>query len=240
MNKLYKYIRDVIYPFLLIIFVGTLLSVIIYYVVYSIVGYNVLADPSQERRLDGISKILGLSISITGFVSIIITIIQSRQSLQRDIQQSSVDLFKELRSEKFIDARRRAWIVKEKWYDEKGYKEKLIKYNFSSRDKVKDEGLDHDMKVVYQLFEFYLLVSVYEGNEKILKALRYFYYGWWRHFLYDFASEIEGNTKTNDMLKNPGVHYLQDISYIATLQRLDILCGLECIPRETVLHFDGG
>jgi Tfp pilus assembly protein PilV len=65
---------------------------------------------------------LGVAISVTGFVSIIITIIQSRQSIQQDIQQSSVDLFKELRSEKFIDARRRAWIVKEKWYGELGYK----------------------------------------------------------------------------------------------------------------------
>ncbi|RYE13480.1 MAG: hypothetical protein EOP45_21125 [Sphingobacteriaceae bacterium] len=115
-----------------------------------------------------------------------------------------------------------------------------MQYNFSERGKVINENLDEDIKVVYQLLEFYLLVSVYEGNQNVLKALRYFYYGWWRHFLYDFAFEIESVTKTNEILKNGHTDYLQDISYIATLQRLDKLCGLENVPKDIVMHFDGG
>lgn len=239
MNNYKRYVSGFLAPFFAIVLIGILLSYFLYYLINWVLGYDVLLEPSYEKRLDGLVKILGLSISITGFISIVITIIQSRESLQRDIRQSSVDLFKELRNESFINARRRAWLVKEKWYNDKEYKQKLIAYNFSNRGKNDIEEFNNDIRVVYQLLEFYLLVSVYEGNESNLKALRYFYYGWWRHFLYDFAIEIETNSRVNYSV-DYRTSYFKDISYIATLKRLDKLCSLEKIPHHTMLHFDGG
>lgn len=240
MKRLKEYFQTFVYPFTLILLVGLLLTIAIYKCTHWAIGYDILNEVSYEKRLDGIVKILGVSISITGFVSIIVTIIQSRESIKRDIQKNSVDLFKELRNKEFIDARKKAWLVKEKWYNLDGYKQELITHNFTSNKASINTELDEEIQVVYRLLEFYLLVSIYEGNENVLKALRYFYYGWWRHFLYDFASEIENNTKTNNILRESEVEYLHNISYTATLKRLDKLCGLQKIPEETILHFDGG
>lgn len=204
------------------------------------VGYDIFKEPDKDKRLDGLIKILGTSISITGFVSIIVTIIQSRKTIQKDLQQSTIDLFKEFRSEKFKNTRDRVWGLMNNWMQTEGFKQKFIDYNFKQDNKKVEEELDKDIKALYDMLEFYLILSVYEGNENVLKALRYFYYGWYRHFLYDIAKEIESNRQVNPLLSSYKTSYLSDLSYVSNLERLDRLCGLDKIPKNTIIHFDGG
>jgi hypothetical protein len=234
------YLRNFVYPFALIVLVGTFLTIILLFILYHGIGYNLFAEVDPDKRLDSFVKVLGVSISITGFVSIIVTIIQSRQTIQHDIKQRSVDLFRELRNEAFIDARATAWQAKEKWEKDKSYMTRLIDYNFSGRNDGKDETLNKEIKAIYQMMEFYLLVSVYDGNESNLKTLRYFYYGWWRNFLYAFGGEVEARTKTHECLSKPGITYLGDISYTRSFRRLDKIAGLDGIAEYTRLHDDGG
>lgn len=244
MYQLNNILRKFVYPFLLIILMGMALSVVFYFVLAGLADYDVLTLRDHEKRLDGITKILGVSIAVTGFVSIIFSIIQSRESIQHSVDESVIELFRDLRSPEFIESRRRAWIIKEKWFQDDGvYKQKFLDYNFSTRkEKIKKDQkeLDEDIKAVYQLIEFYLLVSSYKGSVRLMKQLRFFYYGWWRHFLYDFAHEIERTTKTSPKLQDPKSTYLRDISYTGTLERLDRLCGFQGMDRTLVLHEDGG
>lgn len=228
-------------PLFLAILLGSiLLSIGVYFSMNYVIGFDILLENDYSKKLDSLCKIVGISISLIGFVSIIITINQSRKSIQRDVQQNSVELFKELRNQEFLSARRRAWKVKEKWYNEEGYRYNLIIYNFQKISEQTNPELDQEIKDVYQLLEFYLLVSQYEGNPAVLKSLRYFYYGWWRPFLYDFAYQIENNSKVNEQIKNEQSSYFEDISYTNTLRRLDQLCGLSKFPENTIFHFDGG
>lgn len=93
--------------------------------------------------------------------------------------------------------------------------------------------------MVYELLEFYLIASSLENHESILKSLRYFYYGWWRHFLYDVGGEIESRRGIHEDVKKNNSDYLDNISYVKNLERLDMLCGLENLPKDISIHANG-
>ncbi|WP_406684341.1 hypothetical protein N1F78_01020 [Seonamhaeicola sp. MEBiC1930] len=240
MKKFKEYFIDLIYPFVLIILLGILFSIIIYFFIDIFVGYDIFNEPIKEKRLDGTLKIIGTAISITGFISIIVAIIYSKKSIQRDIQKGTIELFQEFNDERFKEIRTKAWVVKEKWEKKKNYRKKFIDHNFHNPKQKKDEELEEEINVIYKLLEFYLVISTFEENKTILQSLRYFYYGWWRPFLYDISSEIESNRKINEIIKTSKSDYLDNISYTQSLERLDRICGLEKIPKNTIIHFDGG
>lgn len=238
-QKTKEHFQDLVYPFILIVLLGILFSIIIYFVTNTIIEYDVLVEPDKDKKLDALIKIIGISISITGFLSIIVTIIQTKKSVQRDIQQTTIHLFKEFNSDSFRDKRTRGWEVMEKWYSEDGYKKRFLEYNLGETITTKDEELGKDIRAIYTLLEFYLVVSVNGTNKDLLKAVRYFYYGWWRHFLYDIGEELENLRKVDNILLRRDNDYLKSISYIEHLNKLDKLCGLENIPTETKLHLNG-
>lgn len=238
-QKTKEHFQDLVYPFILIVLLGALFSIIIYFATNTIIEYDVLVEPDKDKRLDALIKIIGISISITGFLSIIVTIIQTKKSVQRDIQQTTTHLFKEFNSDSFRDKRTRGWGVMEKWYSEKDYKKRFLEYNLGETVTTKDEELGKDIRAIYTLLEFYLVVSVNGSNDDLLKAVRYFYYGWWRHFLYDVGKELENTRKVNTTLLKRDSNYLKSISYIEHLNKLDKLCGLENIPTDIKIHLNG-
>jgi hypothetical protein len=120
------------------------------------------------------------------------------------------------------------------------YRQELMDYNFSDRYLVKSPELDVGIRSVYELLEFYLLISVYDDNKNNLQALRYYYYGWWRQFLYEFANEVEYRTKIDQGIDEHHPTYRKDISYTSSLERLDRLCGFENLPKNFKIHGDGG
>ncbi|WP_339715471.1 hypothetical protein [uncultured Kriegella sp.] len=161
-KKLRLYFLELIGPFILIVLLGILLSIVIYFFVNIFIDYDVFSEPINDKRLDSTLKIMGTAISLTGFISIIVAIIYSKKSIQRDIQKKTIELFREFNGERFKKIRSEAWIVKEKWENKKKYKEKLIEYNFAKSGKKEDKELADDTKVVYQLLEFYLVISTFE------------------------------------------------------------------------------
>lgn len=239
-KKLKLYFFELIYPFFLILLLGILFSTVIYFFINVFVEYDILTEPHNNIRLDGTIKIIGTAISLTGFISIIVAIIYSKKSIQRDAQKGAIELFQEFNGKEFKKTRTKAWAVKYKWENEKNYKKKFLNYNFSNAVKKDDKKLNKEINVVYKLLEFYLVISTYKENKDILQSLRYFYYGWWRPFLYDIANEIENNRKINNKVQEAKSDYIENIMYTRNLERLDQICGLENIPRDTKIHLDGG
>lgn len=240
MSKIKSYFIELIYPFILIVLLGILFFIIIYWFVDIFVGYNIFNESDKVKRLDATIKILGTSISLTGFISIIVAIIYSKKSIQQDIQKGTIELFQEFNGERFKSIRGEAWKVKEKWYNEKNYRKRFLDYNLNIADRKTNKELDKDIGVIYELLEFYLIVSSYDGNQQILRSLRYFYYGWWRPFLYDIGGEIEKNRGINPILFQTKNEYIDNISYVKNLEKLDEICGLQKIAKDIEIHYDGG
>lgn len=197
-------------------------------------------------------SIFSLAVSLTAFASIIFTLQQTRNDNQNELKQITIDLFKELRGAHFRDARDKAWQVKSKWdKNQKGYQKKLLIAMFT--DKTNSEsGVEiskEQIQAIYDLIGFYSMLSLYEGNETHLKALNYFYYGWWRKFLYELALEKDSRRSTDlfieDDLKNGKVkfdrdEYIKNISFVSSLKRLDGLCGFKNLPIDFEIHKSGG
>lgn len=240
MKKLKEYLVDLLLPFILMVLLGTFFTYAIHLVLVGLFQYNLFDLLDQEKRVDAFTKIIGVAISLTGFLSIILTIIQSRRNIQREIQKNTIDLFREFRSEKVKQARNRAWAVRDKWYNNETYKAEYLKFNFDNPDNVENEQLSNDTNAIYDILEFYLIVSAYDGNKDVIKAFRYFYYGWWRPFLYEVATEIETHRKCNPLLNTYSPEYIDGVSFTKNLEKLDKMCGFQKIPRYIELHFDGG
>lgn len=119
MEKIKTYLKELIYPFTLIILLGVLFSIIIYFLLDFVIDYDILSETDKEKRLDASIKIIGTSISITGFISIIFAIVHSKKNIQREIQKGTIELFKEFNGERFRKVRQEAWVIKEKWYNKK-------------------------------------------------------------------------------------------------------------------------
>lgn len=238
MKKFRLFVRDIIFPISVIIILGLVMTILLYYIVDRAIGYHILTESNSEKKLEGFVKIIGISISITGFASLIITIIQSRKSEKQTIQESTISLYKEFRSENFKLKRSRAWKVLTKWFDEVGYKESLLSYHLGNPEEV-NQDFNEDINAIHGMLEFYMIISVYSENEESLKALNYFYYGWWRHFLYDYSICVESHRVINPIVSKYAKSYLYDVSYSSHLIKLDKLCGLSHIPKNTKIHNDG-
>ena len=238
MRKTRILIRDVILPISLIVLLGLFMTIMLYFIVDRAVGYHLLNESNSEKKLEGFVKIIGVSISITGFASLIITIIQFRKHQKQTIQESTISLYKEFRGIEFKDTRARAWRAATKWYDEAEYKASLSEYGIGEKT-VTNIEYDKDLKAIYSILEFYMIISVYNEGEEALKALNFFYYGWWRHFLYDFSLVMEESRSVNPLIHKLAKNYLVDVSYTSHLRKLDKLCGLSKIPITVKIHRNG-
>ncbi|GAB3754875.1 hypothetical protein [Spirosoma pomorum] len=79
------------------------------------------------------------------------------------------------------------------------------------------------MGAIYDLFSFYAILSQYEDCSETIKNCEYFYYGWWRKFLYEFAHdlrEIRALSSNRDLEE-----YRRTISYLPSLKKLDKIMG---------------
>lgn len=237
---MFKDIKGLLYPLLTIFLSGILCTILLHYLVVSVIGYNLFEEPDAVKKLDALTKLLTISIAITGFLSIIFTIIHSRKNIQREIKKNSVDLFQIFRSEKIRNARSLGWRVKQKWTNDTSYKQEFLKFLFNNPDSEPNADLLKETDAIYDLLEFYHLVGNYEGDCEHLKSYRYFYYGWWRRFLYEMAYQIESHRKVNPLVHVHCPDYLDNISYTKDLQQVDKLCGLENIPIHEDIHLNGG
>lgn len=239
MKTIQQYFRDLFFPFIVLTSFAILFSIIVYVFIDIALGYDVINEPDKAKKLDAIIKILTTSISITGFISVIFAIIYSQKNIQREIQNRTIELFKEFNSNRFKEIRSKAWIIKHKWYNDKNYKNRFLELSYNSTLRKADHEIDREISVVYELLEFYLIVSSCEGNESILRGVRYFYYGWWRPFLYDVGSEIEDRRGICPIVTSIKNDYVDNISYIKNLEKLDKICGLDKIPKDMIIHGDG-
>lgn len=240
MTRIKEYLKDLYRPVIVMTSLGLVITIIIHFLSIALFDYNVFLEKDGDKRLDGFLKILGVAISVTGFLSIILTIIESRKNIQREIQKNTVDLFREFRSEKLRKARNDGWEVKKKWFGQEDYKQKYLNHNFNNPTEIPNAELEIDTHAVYDLLEFYMVLSSSEITQDVLKTFRFFYYGWWRKFLYSIAEEIEKKRKMNlEVLKNSPA-YVESLSFTNNLKKLDKLCGFEGIKPDEELHFDGG
>jgi len=214
-----------IYLILLFIF-SIFITLIVYYFYYYI--------PINDIDYGRWEKSISTGISSASFIAIIITIKVWQDTDRRNINQVTLILFEKFRDDRFYKIRAKAWIVKNKWDNEKGYKERLISSSFENVKLLNKGQLDEDMKSIRDLIEFYTILSGCTGSEEAMRVCRYFYYGWWRRFLYEIARIHDDYYKPINILnehnKKDYENYTTAISYTEKLKKLDQLCHMD--------HFD--
>ncbi|TYA74930.1 hypothetical protein [Seonamhaeicola marinus] len=241
MKEFKDYLKTLFVPFLLISSIGLLTIVLTHLLLYFLFDYHIFQpEKTTDEKVAEFLNILTPAISIVGFLSIILTIVYTRKSILRELNSGTQELFSLFRSEKNEALRYRAWEVKQKWENEPGYKKKLIDYKYGEREETKNKKLNKDINSVFEILEFYLMLSNYHDNKQLFKSYRYFYYGWWRKFLYDIGGEIEKSRKCNENIRKSHPDYFKAISYTESLKRLDEICGFHDIPIDEEIHYDGG
>ncbi|GAB4015296.1 hypothetical protein GCM10028808_40240 [Spirosoma migulaei] len=185
-------------------------------------------------------KAIQIAVSITGFLSLLISVKIWQDSDKRQVSQAAISLFEKFRDERFAKIRSEAWIKRNKYYYEEGYREKIIDASAKIEEEYKYNFLMQEMRVVRDLIEFYTVLSEYKGCEEIIKKCRYFHYGYWRHFLYEIA-ELHDNynlpvSTFEEFYDSEYKKYVVGISYVATLKRMDRLVGFENIPENFKFH----
>ncbi|SHF51582.1 hypothetical protein SAMN05444483_101417 [Salegentibacter echinorum] len=212
-----------------------------------ITNQNYFLRENLAKNLDELINILVLASSLTAFVSIFFTLEQSRRDRKNELQQTTIDLFKELRSERFRNITNNAWDIRQKWSSgDNKFKKKLIKAMFSEKPNQKLGITADHIQSIYDLVGFYTVLSLYRGNEDFIRDLNYFYYGWWRNFLYDL-SEFKDGQRISDLFELNEYNniefrqeYIANVSFSTALNRLDNLCGFENVPKTLEFHKSGG
>lgn len=74
-------------------------------------------------------------------------------------------------------------------------------------------------------------MSQYEASAETIKSCEYFYYGWWRKFLYEFAYALLNVKALNSLPELEEYNYI--ISYIPALEKLDNIMGFANIDRAS-------
>ncbi|GAB3327844.1 hypothetical protein GCM10027299_29030 [Larkinella ripae] len=192
-------------------------------------------------RFSWLEKAITIAVSVAGFSSIITSVIIWQESEKKQIGLVTISLFERFREPEFRESRDRAWQIRNRWYLEEGYKERVVESSTKTFEEFKDNFLMQEMRPVRELIEFYTLLSEYKGREDVIKRCRYFHYGYWRHFLYEIAEAHDNYNKLS--LQSFGQaypekyrEYFEGISYVNTLQRMDDLLGLNDLSKNVKFH----
>jgi hypothetical protein len=242
--------------------IGAILILIALLFYWSKFGSTTLSDEKDDWNLFSqyfggvIGPIISiLTLVITAWIAIKFNDYQIRQqkiSDSNELQQTTIELFKEFRSDKLRFARDNAWEVKKKWdADTEGtYRKQYIKSMIKEQEfddgtiKIKKD----EFKGVYDLFAFYIMLGLYSNNETNIRNLNYFYYEWWRKFLCEIAIEydklkkfdISNDTTLDDKTKFSKNDFLDNISLTRPLVKLDQICGFDSLEKEFHLYINNG
>ncbi|MCX2584354.1 hypothetical protein OQ267_11135 [Pedobacter sp. MR22-3] len=192
-----------------------------------------------------LSPIVGvLSLLISGYIVYKFNKIQHKYQEDKDngqLQQVTIDLFKEFRSEQMSKARSNAWQMKQKWYEadesSRDRFRKMLVIAMVSEKTVNNAGIcieRQHLRAVNDMISFYTMLSLYSKNSKNITELNYFYYPWWRGFLKELTNECDKKTKeclnSDEQLAVPNFNkgeYFDNLSHISAFIRLDKICGFE-------------
>lgn len=224
--------------FLELAVISIIISAVFYTMIDSIFVFidAIYESPFKDNHLDRETPIIVISIFSGVFMIITFAIIDNKRRIQEGYKRNLTELFREFDGEKFQKTRNEVWRIKEKWDNKKDYKKHFLEYNFNDYDRKVDKELEAEISVIYELLDFYRVVSLYKVNKSFFRSLKYFYYDWWRSFLYDIGSEIESKRAKNDLVPEMENECIKDLSYIKNLEILDKVFGLENIPKDAMVH----
>lgn len=175
-----------------------------------------------------ISSTVGLIISFLA-ASISTWLIIEFNSFQK--RQTTIQLFKEFRSQESRKKRRVASRVKRRWEKNKNNYQTLFIEAFIS-EKKNVSITKREIQSVYDLFAFYSMLSTYQTQSRIMPQLNYYYYAWWRKFLYEVAKkyDLEREKDINPLIamnrgKKEVKAFLTNIKFTPKLEKLDKICG---------------
>lgn len=178
-----------------------------------------------------------LTLVVTSYLAFEFNNYQRRQQKIKDdeqLQQTTIELFKEWRSVSVLAARKKAWSVKRKWEANKEFRPIFIEAMVMEEDYEGNSDAESvteaEFRAIYDMFAFYNMLSLYSRNEKNIRNLNYFSYPWWRHFLYEVAIEydkLKVNYIFDENNKNQKIYrrFKDNISFTYYLKRLDSICG---------------
>ncbi|WP_460958638.1 hypothetical protein [Spirosoma litoris] len=95
-------------------------------------------SPTRSNRWE---KSLTLAASTASFLALAVSIKIWQDTDKRQINLATLSLFEKFRDDRFHDIRHRAWKVKNKWDNQKGYKEKFEKAAFPEDMLSKNEAV---------------------------------------------------------------------------------------------------
>jgi ABC-type multidrug transport system fused ATPase/permease subunit len=226
--------------FLLIVSVFLILFLGIYILISFInnIDWNYIKD---QDNIDKLINILVLAFSASAFFAILLTVYYESRRRRNELQQITIDLFKEWRSQAFREARLTASKhVLKQWHDvdfRDAFCKSFIAVETRNNFKVPEEHI----QAVSDIIGFYSILSLYRGNQEDIKNLSYFYYGWWRKLLYDVAffrdNQRQNIVASTETLKANSVkldrdNYLNSIMLVPVLKRLDKLCEFTGVPTD--------
>lgn len=179
-----------------------------------------------------------LTLVITAWIAIEFNNFQKRQT--------TIQLFKEFRTEKIVTHRSKAWEVKKEW-DKAGnkvYRNAFIEAMIAEKNE--DYVVPHksvkitseQVRGVYELFAIYSMLSTHTNQRRTMESLNYFYYAWWREFLYEVAEKYDSKREeyVNDIIRQQKTKYakafLKNIKFKPKLMELDKICGFHTFTEE--------
>lgn len=216
-------------------------------ILFSLIQYNChfgwsIANTSAEWEaysnfLQGIVSTVLTAITLVVTTAIAITFNRFQQKTQ--IQQITVDLFKEFRSQGMLDARNGASEMRKNWHIQVR-DEKVALINEIVTEEYSSEVNRKYGRAIYDLFAFYTMLIQYKGQAETLRSLRYFYYGWWRKFLYEYAllyDEVRiSHVKAIDAGAFKRADFIEAISFTRTLRELAKLCGFQDLDSDFEIY----
>ena len=185
-----------------------------------------------------------LSLLISGYIVHKFNNIQKKYQEDTDsgqLQQVTINLFKEFRSEQMSKARSNAWVMKKQWYGiDEASRERFRKFlvvAMVSENIVHEIGITIErqhLRAVNDMISFFTMLSLYSDNSENIKGLNYFYYPWWRGFLKELTYECDQKTRAclngDSKLSVEGFDkekYFAHLSHNGAFERLDIICGFD-------------
>lgn len=196
---------------------------------------------TDKGNISELLNILVLAFSASAFIAILLTVYYESKRRRNELQQITIDLFKEWRSPAFREARLTASKnVLKRWQDD-AYREAFCKSFIAVETRENFKVPEVHIQAVSDIIGFYSILSLYRGNQEDIKNLSYFYYGWWRKLLYDIANyrdkQREAIVESQLNLKNKGIlinrrEYMNSIKLEPVLKRLDKLCQFTGLPND--------
>ena len=240
MKAILSLIGRAFFIFLLIItcFVLLFLGIYIFISFINNIDWSYITD---QGNISELINILVLAFSASAFIAILLTVYYESKRRRNELQQITIELFKEWRSPAFREARLTASKnVLKRWQD-KEYREAFCKSFIAVETRANFKVPEAHIQAVSDIIGFYSILSLYRGNQEDIKNLSYFYYGWWRKLLYDIAQyrdeQREAIVEPQVSLKTKGIQinrkeYMNSIKLVPVLKRLDKLCEFTGVPTD--------